>query len=130
MKRKSEESYFRKRKKFYKCSDFLIKNSSGVIGHYSTQLLANHFYYKKTLLIQSDLFNEKQTAQSNNFSKSFFNNHILNLEQLIENYEKYKNFEFYENKSYSNKIIKTYITDDKNNLMLNESIVSKLNNYF
>ena len=55
---------------------------------------------------------------------------MLNLEQLIENYEKYKNFEFYENKSYSNKIIKTYITDDKNNLMLNESIVSKLNNYF
>jgi len=130
LKRKSEENYFRKRKKFYKCSDFLIKNSSGVIGHYSTQLLANHFYYKKTLLIQSDLFNEKQTAESNNFSNSFFNNHILNLEQLIENYEKYKKFEFYKNKSYSNKIIKTYISDDKNNLMLNESIINKLNNYF
>lgn len=130
LKRKSEENYFRKRKKFYKCSDFLIKNSLGVIGHHSTQLLANHFYHKKTLLIQSDLFSEGQLAQSNNFSKSFFNNHVLNLEQLIENYEKYKNFEFYKNKSYSNKIIKTYISDDKNNLILNESIISKLNSYF
>ena len=131
LKRKSEIKYFTKRKKYYKCSDNLIKNSTGVIGHFSTQLLASHLYRKKTLLIHSDIFNDIQKLQFNNFSKSFYNNHKYNMEKLIKNLKNGKSkIKFYYDKEYSKKITDMYITDDINNINLNKSITSKLKDLF